>query len=174
MAKDPTAPYRPGARTMLKVKLELTADCVVAGYRMRGDRPELGSILLGLYDEDDLLQHVGVAGGFSRQSGNELLEELGALSSPLEKHPWEHGFLLAGGHQGRLPGAAGRWQPEEMPLDWFPVAPTRVCEVRYEQLDLGRFRHPARFVRWRPDREPLSCRLDQIEAQPVRQTTGSS
>jgi ATP-dependent DNA ligase len=161
MAKDPEAPYRPGERTMLKVKLEQTADCVAAGYRLRADRPELGSILLGLHDEDGALRHVGVAGGFSRAASERLLAELRECARPLEGHPWEHGFLLGGGPQGRLPGAAGRWTPE-MPLDWFPLEPGRVCEVRYEQLDLARFRHPARFVRWRPDREPLSCRLDQI------------
>jgi len=173
MAKDPEAPYRPGARAMLKVKLELTAECVAAGYRLRGDRPELGSILLGLYDHD-LLHHIGVAGGFSRRTGEELLAALRALERPLEGHPWEHGFLLAGGPQGRLPGAAGRWAPGEMPLDWFPIEPQRVCEVLYEQLDHLRFRHPARFVRWRPDREPRSCRLDQLVASAGDQTSGSS
>jgi ATP-dependent DNA ligase len=162
MAKDPEASYRPGARAMLKVKLEQTAECVVAGYRFRGDRPELGSILLGLYDSDGVLQHVGVAGAFSRADGAKLLAELRDAETTLEGHPWEEGFLLGGGPQGRLPGAAGRWIPGEMPLDWVPVDPTLVCEVRYEQLDRGRFRHPARFVRWRPDREPSSCALEQL------------
>ena len=174
MAKDPEAPYRPGARAMLKVKLEQTADCVVAGYRLRGDRPELGSLLLGLFDDDGTLQHVGVAGAFSRRAGEELMSELRELERPLEGHPWQNGFLLAGGPQGRLPGAAGRWTPGEMPLDWFPVHPSRVCEVRYEQLDHLRFRHPARFVRWRPDREPGSCRLDQLLPPADAQASGSS
>jgi len=171
MAKDPEAPYRPGARAMLKVKLEQTADCVVAGYRLRGDRPDLGSVLLGMYDSQRVLEHVGVAGAFSRGDGAKLLAELRQIETTLAGHPWEGGFLLGGGPQGRLPGAAGRWVPEEMPLDWVPVEPTRVCEVRYEQLDRGRFRHPARFVRWRPDREPSSCNLDQLG---VAQLAGNS
>jgi ATP-dependent DNA ligase len=174
MAKDPDAPYRPGARAMLKVKLEQTADCVVAGYRLRSDRPELGSLLLGLFDEGGVLQHVGVAGAFSRRAGEQLIAELRELERPLQGHPWEHGFLLAGGPQGRLPGAAGRWAPGEMPLDWFPLEPSRVCEVRYEQLDHLRFRHPARFARWRPDREPASCALDQLLPAGAAQVSGRS
>jgi ATP-dependent DNA ligase len=166
MAKDPEAPYAPGARAMLKVKRELSADCVVGGYRLRGDRPELGSLLLGLHDDQGVLRHIGVAGGFGRARGAELLAELRPLETALPGHPWEHGFLLEGGPTGRLAGAAGRWLPGEMVLDWVPLRPERVCEVAYEQLDYGRFRHPARFRRWRPDRDPPSCRLDQLAAEP--------
>jgi len=81
-----------------------------------------------------------------------------------------HGFLVEGGPMGRLPGAAGRWTPE-LELDWTPLAPQRVCEVAYDQLDDRRLRHPARFRRWRPDRDARSCRLDQLDlprAQPRR------
>jgi ATP-dependent DNA ligase len=85
----------------------------------------------------------------------------------LAGHPWEHGFHLAGGATGRLPGAAGRWSPEEMEPDWVPVAPELVCEVAYDQLDDSRFRHPARFRRWRPDRDPATCTLDQLVGAPV-------
>jgi ATP-dependent DNA ligase len=118
--------------------------------------------MLGLYDEAGELEHVGVASSFTRRQRERLLEELAPLVVPLEGHPWEHGFLVGGGHVGRLKGAAGRWTPE-MERDWVPVAPVRVCEVAYDQLDRDRFRHPARFSRWRPDREPRSCTFEQLE-----------
>jgi ATP-dependent DNA ligase len=162
MAKPRDLLYREGARAMTKVKLERTADCVVAGLRLFGERDELSSLLLGLYDGAGALQHVGVATSFTRAKRRELLDGLRSLMVPLEGHPWERGFLTGGAPMGRLAGAAGRWSPEEMPLDWVPLAPVRVCEVAFEQVDVGRFRHPARFRRWRPDREPRSCALEQL------------
>jgi ATP-dependent DNA ligase len=163
MAKPAGAPYRPGARAMLKVKPERTADCVVAGFRGSPDpEPVVTSLLLGLHDDAGRLEHVGVASSLGRARGRELLAELDPLLAPLAGHPWEHGFLVEGGPMGRLKGAAGRWTPD-MPMDWLPVAPVRVCEVAYEQLDGRRFRHPGRFRRWRPDRDPASCRLDQLD-----------
>ena len=80
-------------------------------------------------------------------------------------HPWEHGFGLGRSPLGRLLGSAGRWDPREMPLDWVPVRPELVAEVAYDQVDGLRFRHPARFRRWRPDRDPRSCRVEQLEAE---------
>jgi ATP-dependent DNA ligase len=80
----------------------------------------------------------------------------------LAGHPWERGFLLEGSPVGRLKGAAGRWAPGEMSLDWIPVAPSRVAEVSYDHIEGRRLRHPARFRRWRPDRDPASCRFDQL------------
>jgi ATP-dependent DNA ligase len=82
---------------------------------------------------------------------------------PLAGHPWEHGFALEGGPMGRLKGAAGRWTPD-LPLDWVPVAPELVCEVAFDQVDARRFRHPARWRRWRPDRAAHSCRIEQLDA----------
>ncbi|MDQ3858079.1 MAG: ATP-dependent DNA ligase [Actinomycetota bacterium] len=162
MAKDRGLAYRPGVRAMVKVKRERTADCVVAGFRWLAERPLPSSLLLGLYDADGDLQHVGVASSFGERERRALLAELEPLVAPLEGHPWEGGFLLAGGPTGRLKGAAGRWTPE-MTRDWVPVAPLRVAEVGYDQVDGRRFRHPARFLRWRPDRDPRSCRFDQLE-----------
>ncbi len=162
VAKRTHLPYQPGARAMLKVKRERTADCVVAGFRVFADRPLPSSLLLGFHDPSGELRHVGLASSFSQGTQRDLLEELLPLVVPLEGHPWEHGFLVEGSPMGRLKGAAGRWSPEEMERDWVPVAPVRVCEVAYDHLDGDRFRHPARFRRWRPDRDPSSCRFEQL------------
>jgi ATP-dependent DNA ligase len=165
VAKGSATPYAPGARTMVKVKPERTADCVVAGFRWLADRPLPSSLLLGLYDGGEL-HHVGVVSSFAAPQRERLLERLRPLVVDLEGHPWERGFLLDGGATGRLLGAAGRWTPD-MVHDWTPVAPELVCEVAYDQLDGLRFRHPARFRRWRPDREPASCRFDQLDLAPA-------
>jgi ATP-dependent DNA ligase len=154
--------YEGGVRAMLKVKHERTADCVVAGVRATAEPLEVVSLMLGLHDDHGALEHVGVASGFARGERERLARELGPLVADLAGHPWERGFLLAGGAMGRLKGAAGRWRPG-MPMDWIPLAPTRVCEVRYTQVDGRRLRHTARFVRWRPDREPRSCMLEQLD-----------
>ena len=161
MAKQCSLPYREGERAMLKVKLERTLESVVAGFRLLADRPLPSSLLLALYDEEEVLQHIGIAGSFSERLRRELLEELEPLVVPLSGHPWERGFLLGGSPVGRLKGAAGRWAPEEMSLDWIPVAPVRVVEVSYDHIDARRLRHPARFRRWRPDRDPRSCTFAQ-------------
>jgi ATP-dependent DNA ligase len=166
VAKHRDLEYAPGRRAMLKVKREQTAECVVAGARASGDPAEIWSLLLGLYGERGALEHIGVASSFSRKRRHELFDELAPLAVPLARHPWEHGFLTGGGPMGRLAGAAGRWTPE-MELDWVPLAPVRVLEVSYTQVDEHRLRHPAKFVRWRPDREPRSCRLDQLAPPPL-------
>ena len=162
IAKRRDLPYAPGKRVLEKVKRVRTADCVVAGFRWRADRPLPSSLLLGVYDGNGELQHVGVAGSFGVRQAEALLEELRANVTDLAGHPWEHGFLVGGGPVGRLRGAAGRWTPE-MTMDWTPVEPQLVAEVSYDQLDGDRFRHPSRFVRWRPDRDPRSCTFDQFE-----------
>jgi ATP-dependent DNA ligase len=161
VAKRPDGAYEEGRRAMIKVKAERTADCVVAGYRPFVDHPAVASLLLGLYDREGALHHVGVASSFRDDERERLREALVPLSVPLEGHPWEHGWLHGGGSTGRLAGSAGRWTPD-MDHDWVPVRPERACEVAYDQLDGTRFRHPARFRRWRPDRDPRSCRLDQL------------
>ena len=166
MAKHRDGRYEPGVRGMLKVKRERTTDCVLAGLRPYGDQPAVGSLLLGLYDSAQELRHVGVVTSFTRARRRALLDELRPLAVPLAGHPWEHGYLLAGGPTGRLGGSAGRWDPATMALDWVPLAPLRVCEVAYDQSDGGRLRHPARFRRWRPDRDPRSCWLEQLAVEP--------
>ena len=164
IAKPLDLTYGPGKRWLLKVKRERTADCVVAGFRWRVDRPLPSSLLLGLHDEEGTLQHVGFAASFGVLQAETLLQELKPCVTSLAGHPWEEGFLVGGGNVGRLRGAAGRWVPG-MTMDWTPVAPVLVAEVGYDQVDVDRFRHPARFKRWRPDRDPRSCTFDQLVAR---------
>ena len=151
---------------MVKVKTERTADCVVAGFRWLADRPLLGSLLLGLYDGTGELRHVGVVTSFTEARRQEVLDEVRPLVTELEGHPWERGFGLEPSPLGRLLGAAGRWAPDQMARDWVAIRPERVCEVAFDQFDDHRFRHPARFRRWRPDRDPRSCTLDQLDPAP--------
>jgi ATP-dependent DNA ligase len=161
VAKHATLTYQPGRRAMVKVKDEHTADCVLAGFRVALDQPVVASLLLGLYD-GEVLRHVGVSSSFPAHRRRELFEELLPFTCSLRGHPWEQGFNLGHSPVGRLAGSAGRWDPAEMEQDWVPLRPERVCEVAYDQLDGQRFRHPARFVRFRPDRDPLSCGFDQL------------
>ena len=160
IAKRMTDPYQAGRRSMVKVKLVRTADCVVAGFRLFDLQPAIGSLLLGCFDGDDL-RHVGVVTSFTRRRRIELFHELAPRAIPLHDHPWRDGFALEGGPMGRLLGAAGRWTPD-MILDWIPLRIELVAEVAYTQLDGLRFRHAAQFRRWRPDRDPRSCGVDQL------------
>jgi len=166
VAKHRELGYEPGRRAMLKVKHERTADCVVAGIRAAGDPPEVLALMLGLYDRAGALKHIGVASGLAKTVRQALARELAPLVAPIEGHPWEQGFLAEGGPMGRLKGAAGRWMPG-MTMDWVPLEPSRVAEVAYTQLDGRRLRHPAKFRRWRPDREPRSCGIEQLDVAPA-------
>jgi ATP-dependent DNA ligase len=166
VAKRTGERYLPGRRALVKVKRERTADCVLAGFRLFGSEPAVGSLLLGLHD-DGVLRHVGVVTSFRRPRRRELFVELAPLRVALAAHPWRDGFALEGGPMGRLRGAAGRWTPD-MPLDWVPLRPERVVEVAYTQLDGIRFRHPAQFRRWRPDRDAASCTVEQLDRRAVR------
>ncbi|HJX07260.1 MAG TPA: ATP-dependent DNA ligase [Actinomycetota bacterium] len=161
LAKDPDARYQPGKRAMVKVKTRRTLDAVVAGYRWMNDRQAIGSLLLGLYDDAGALRHIGVASSFTEEARERFLRELSPSAIPLDEHPWAEGFLIEPSPLGRLKGAAGRWTPD-MEMDWVPIRLDRVCEVGYDRFDGDRLRHPARFLRWRPDRDPTSCTLDQI------------
>jgi ATP-dependent DNA ligase len=165
VVKDRRQPYTAGKRTMLKVKRERMAVCVVAGFRWRVAEPSVASLLLGLYDRDGTLRHVGVVTSFSRQQRRELLSELAPLATELQGHAWAEGFGLEPSPTGRLRGAAGRWTPD-LELDWEPLRPELVCEVAYDQLDDHRFRYPARFRGWRRERDPRTCTLDQLDFHP--------
>jgi ATP-dependent DNA ligase len=184
VAKPMRATYQPNARTMFKVKHERTVDVVVAGYRLHKtstpERPLLGSLLLGLYDDRGTLQHVGVAASFTARRRAELVEELSRLVVDPADHPWG-GWAEAAHHNvtgERLPGAQSRWSADK-DLSFVPLAPRLVLEVGYDHMEGTRFRHTVQFKRWRPDRDPTSCGYAQLE-EPVRYnldkvlTTGSS
>lgn len=165
VAKALDGRYLPNARGWVKVKRVRTADCVLAGARLFCGEPAVASLLLGLWD-GPRLRHVGVASSFTDAQRSALAAALLPIATRLEGHPWERGFGLEPSPIGRLAGSAGRWEPGAMDLDWTPLRPERVCEVAYDQLDAGRFRHPARFLRWRPDRAPRSCGFDQLGIEP--------
>ena len=169
VAKDVGSAYDTGRRSKswLKVKPVRTADCVVAGFRWVEDRPLVASLLLGLYDASGDLRHVGVAASFPVARRRELVDELRPAVTSLAGHAWNKGFALERGPMGRLKGSAGAWDPATMAQDWVPLRPVLVCEVAYDQVDApGRWRHPARFLRWRPDRAPASCTFEQIAFSP--------
>jgi ATP-dependent DNA ligase len=167
VAKPLAEPYREGKRTMQKVKHLRTADVVLAGYRVHKDGKGVGSFLLGLYDDAGTLHHVGVASNFKAPERAALTKEL----KPLEKdaadaHPWREWQEQAGeserGESGRMPGGLNRWNANK-DMSWVPLRIERVAEVAFEHMQADRFRHNARFVRWRPDREPSSCTYEQLD-----------
>ncbi|MBW8699389.1 DNA ligase C [Streptomyces sp. MBT84] len=168
IAKPLTLPYRPDERVMFKVKHERTADVVVAGYRFHKSGPVVGSLLLGLYDDRGALQHVGVAAAFAMKRRAELVQELEPLRmDEVAGHPWAAWSDEVAHETARLPGAPSRWSGKK-DLSWVPLRPERVAEVAYDHMESGaRFRHTARFRRWRPDRTPESCTYAQLE-EPVR------
>ena len=172
MAKRLDASYRAGERTMIKVKHERTADCVVAGFRWHKQGPGtmVGSLLLGLYDDDRVLHHVGVAAAFTNAVRRQLVTELAPLrQNALDGHPWRDWAEAqeeANARGQRLPGASSRWNRGK-DLSWEPLRPERVCEVAYDHMQGSRFRHAAQFLRWRPDKRPQECRYDQLEVTPA-------
>lgn len=164
MAKAEDGLYTPGKRTMVKVKHARTADCVVAGFRwhVKGPGELVGSLLLGLYDEQGDLQHVGVTSAFTTAVRRQLAAELEPLrSNALEGHPWR-AWASTGGGSTRMPGGQSRWSAGK-DLSWEPLRIERVCEVKYDHMQGSRFRHAAHFLRWRPDKVPAGCRYDQLE-----------
>jgi ATP-dependent DNA ligase len=172
MAKRLDAPYRAGERTMIKVKHQRTADCVVAGFRWHknGRGTMIGSLLLGLYDDDHVLHHVGVAAAFTNAARKQLVAELAPLrENALAGHPWQDWAEAqeeANAQGQRLPGATSRWNRGK-DLSWEPLRPECVCEVAYDHMQGTRFRHAAQFLRWRPDKRPQDCRYDQLEVTPA-------
>ena len=168
VAKRLDGTYQPGQRAMVKVKHERTADCVVAGFRWHKNGPGtmVGSLLLGLYDDDGTLHHVGVASAFSAARRRELVAELEPLrEGAAEDHPWQGWARWAGEAPQRMPGASSRWNRGK-DLSWEPLRIERVAEVAYDHMQGDRFRHPAQFRRWRPDKPPAACRYDQLEVTP--------
>jgi len=171
VAKALDGPYEPDKRTMVKVKHDRTADCVVAGYRWHKtstkDAPLVGSLLLGLYNAEGALQHVGVSASFPMTRRAELVTELEPYAvADLSAHPWAAWAEASAHESGRLPGAVSRWNAKK-DLSWVPLRPELVVEVAYDHMEGTRFRHTAQWRRWRPDRDPSSCTYVQLEV-PVR------
>jgi ATP-dependent DNA ligase len=163
IAKPQDGTYEPGKRAMIKVKHVRTADCVVAGFRWhKSGKDAVGSLLLGLYDDRGVLQHVGVTSAFTMATRKALVKELAPLrAGALDAHPWRE-WAGAAGTQSRMPGAQSRWSAGK-DLSWEPLRIERVCEVKYDHLQGDRFRHATIFLRWRPDKPPKECTYDQLE-----------
>jgi len=150
VAKRADQGYAPGERAMAKLKHERTTDCVVGGYRAYAAGPGIGSLLLGLYTEEGVLHFVGHTSSFNAAERKEVLAKL---------EPLRGGDSFG---DGRTPGGPSRWSGGK-DLSWYQVKPELVCEVAFTQMQGPRFRHAARFLRWRPDKDPRDCTFDQLE-----------
>jgi ATP-dependent DNA ligase len=165
IAKPLTITYQPDKRVMFKIKHVRTADCVVAGYRVHKSGDDaIGSLLLGLYKDDDTLASVGVIGAFPMAKRRELFAECQSLITTFDAHPWNWAAHMSGERTPRR-NEGSRWNAGK-DLSFVPLRPERVVEVRYDHMEGERFRHTAQFNRWRPDRDPRSCTYDQLE-QPL-------
>ncbi|MCU1554523.1 MAG: dependent ligase [Arthrobacter sp.] len=165
VAKALDGTYQPDKRAMFKIKHERTADCVLAGYRVHTSGPDrVGSLLLGLYDDDGVLANVGVVGAFPMQRRKELFEELQPLVTDTADHPWAPTRQEDGTRTPRN-AEGSRWSGGK-DLSFTPLRPERVIEVKYDHMEGVRFRHTTQFVRWREDRDPHSCTYEQLE-EPV-------
>jgi ATP-dependent DNA ligase len=163
VAKPLSLPYREDERVMWKVKHARTADCVVAGFRWHKDGAGVGSLLLGLFDDEGTLHHVGVASSFSVARRKELVEELAPYRDrALDGHPWAGWAEAEAAAGGRMPGGQSRWNAGRT-MAWEPLRPELVAEVAFDHLQGDRFRHATSFVRWRPEREPRSCTYGQLD-----------
>ena len=148
IAKRADLEYRSGERAMIKVKQQRTADCVVGGFRYAENKKVVGSLLLGLYDDDGRLNHVGFTSAIPAKDRTELTARLEKLIKPP-------------GFTGSAPGGPSRWSTARS-MEWEPLKPRLVVEVRYDQVTGSRFRHGTGFVRWRPDKDPMQCTYDQL------------
>lgn len=151
VAKRLDEAYQPGERAMLKVKQLRSADCVVGGFRYEKDSAFVGSLLLGLYDAAGLLNHVGFTSMISDAERPDLTNKLKALVGPP-------------GFTGKTPGGPSRWTTDRT-AEWSPLKPELVVEVRYDQVTGARFRHGTRLLRWRPDKAPTQCTMEQLQPE---------
>jgi ATP-dependent DNA ligase len=174
MAKPAAGLYEPDKRVMLKVKHERDCDCVVAGFRWhkKGERSNIGSLLLGLFDHAGALQHVGVCASFSEARRKELADFLAPYrKNALVDHPWkEWAAPDVAGEPQRMPGGQSRWS-QGKDLSWEPLRSELVVEVAYEHMQGSRFRHMAQFRRWRTDKRPEDCTYAQLEVIPAQELT---
>src|SRR3569623_2078816 len=148
IAKRADLEYRSGERAMIKVKQQRTADCVVGGFRYATKKHEVGSLLLGLYDDDGLLNHVGFTSAIPADEKAALTKQLESLIKPP-------------GFTGSAPGGPSRWNTERS-MAWEPLKPKLVVAVRYDKVTGRRFRHGTGFLRWRPDNDPKQCTFEQL------------
>ena len=165
VAKPEHGSYDPGKRAMIKVKHARTAECVVAGFRWHkaGKNELIGSLLLGLYDDEGRLHHVGVTSSFTMAMRKEIALALAPVRErAFENHPWREWAEAGGREMARMPGGQSRWSAGK-DLSWEPLRIERVCEVKYDHMQGDRFRHAAVFQRWRPDKMPGDCRYGQLE-----------
>ena len=152
MAKRIGEPYHSGDREgMVKVKHLKTADCVVGGFRYGEGTKTVGSLLLGLYDDEGRLVYIGHTSSIRKSDRADLTKKLEAIE---DENPFEV----------RVPGGPSRWASEKS-SEWIPVRPELVCEVEYDYFSQGRFRHGSKLLRWRPDKEPRQCTMDQVNAE---------
>lgn len=162
VAKPLDLGYAEGRRAMVKVKHRRTVDCVVGGFRVRKDGRGVASLLLGLYNQEGELHFIGHCSSFGEEEAVALLEALLPMSpgvgSPADQDRASGGF----GEHARHPGATSRWS-KDRDLDYVPLPPELVVEVSYDQLTADRFRHATRLERWRPDKDPRDCTMDQLE-----------
>lgn len=168
IAKPAEGAYQPDKRVMLKIKHERDCDCVVAGFRWykEASGTEIGSLLLGLFDDAGTLQHVGVCSSFTKDKRRELLAFLAPYrENALADHPWKGWAEAESAAESRMPGAQSRWS-QGKDLSWEPLRPDLVVEVSYEHMQAGRFRHMAHFRRWRTDKPPAQCTYAQLEVVP--------
>ena len=167
IAKAASGTYEPNKRVMLKVKHERECDCVVAGFRWHknGAGTALGSLLLGLYDDEGNLEHVGVCASFTAAKRKELVSFLAPYrENALDGHPWRAWAEAQSEDEAmhRRPGAVSRWS-QGKDLSWEPLRPELVVEVAYDHMQGSRFRHTAQFRRWRTDKRPADCTFAQLE-----------
>ena len=173
IAKPEDGTYEPNKRVMLKVKHERECDCVVAGFRWhkRGEKTKVGSLLLGLYDDNGNLAHVGVCASFTDAKRLELVEFLTPYrKDALDGHPWSAwgAEQVANAEPHRRPGAQSRWSAGK-DLSWEPLRPELVVQVAYDHMQGDRFRHTAQFRRWRTDKRPRDCTFDKLEVVPPQE-----
>jgi ATP-dependent DNA ligase len=173
IAKHASGLYEPGKRTMFKIKHERECDCVVAGFRWhkKGGQTLVGSLLLGLFDDSGVLQHVGVCASFSDKTRKDLVDYLAPYRrNALDEHPWRAWSDSASstGAPGRMPGGQSRWS-QGKDLSWEALRPELVVEVAYDHLQGDRFRHTAQFRRWRLDKSPRECTYAQLEVVPAHE-----
>lgn len=163
IAKPTADPYQENKRTQLKIKHVRTADAVVAGFRWHKDARGVGSLLLGLHDEQGALQHVGVAASFTAEERTRLVDELEPLTHDASSaHPWRSWGQAESHEQGRMPGAPNRWSGAK-DHSWVPLRIERVVEVKYGSTLNGRFREVTKVLRWRYDKLPIECAFDQLD-----------